>query len=890
MEFTQFTKSECPICAYEDITITCPFCHEKACKKCIMKYNYVNDTKKCLCPSCKIKFNKLISYMIFGGESKYFLQSQMKKYRDFITINSICVDFYKAFSKINKSQLDKLMNIPNYQLLLNYYIGILKNKKYISVEHLINSYYFKLFDQHSDDNYNAFNIIMNSNKKSKKIMNDILSTANEIILNKHYSKKWILENERNAHGPECYYIKRKPMIFEKVISENKKQQIVEIIQDLCISRKRYLYERLKLGFNILFDNSKYRCIHCKTFTLDDDITNSKNAEFNKKYILMGDDISTFECIGDADVSYQNMEKNSFDNGYIVKRIVKTFKFKSDEKMRIFRPYEFNSNELKYKYYVYICERISSLYKPKSKAKKMKFLNDLEIFKNICNICLIGQTPEQHDLCDLMFLNIQKLIHTQNFDEKLIDTLKEKILINSGDDENITRIHNFIKDQVYGPELSSEEIRKLDDILISTSKHDEEYNVEVLNNKKDIVYDDIFKEINKKYLLYEYVDKLSFQKCNKCNGYIIMNDKNERRCIKCNTRYCTKCSEIFENENHICDPDILESMKLITKECHKCPCCGVPIFKISECNHMLCTNCHNGFDWKTGNILDESEQTNPSYFEWIELQKNSDKIQDNITDEEPYEIPFDVNPYKWTKYQFEKLSRYYTEKIKSHQNIFAQNLICVMENDDKAINILHNINKNKCLLGFTKYSFDGFNLLINNLFNEYRNVNNQLLLSTIKNYFDTFQQQCAYFNALFILSITGEKRIQKSLDNFVSNYRRIYDKIINIMEGEGIIKLIIHTNGDSNGSDGDNVGSYDNGSNDGDDDNNDEMIYSPDLIYNKLFNNHIFVKYDYNFEKVKEFILRTRLKRNNYKYFDKCFDIITSFYPYVPKFDTIMKRL
>ena len=33
-----------------------------------------------------------------------------------------------------------------------------------------------------------------------------------------------------------------------------------------------------------------------------------------------------------------------------------------------------------------------------------------------------------------------------------------------------------------------------------------------------------------------------------------------------------------------------------KDSKPCPNCYIPIFKLSGCNQMFCTNCHVVFDW------------------------------------------------------------------------------------------------------------------------------------------------------------------------------------------------------------------------------------------------------------------------------------------------------
>ena len=43
--------------------------------------------------------------------------------------------------------------------------------------------------------------------------------------------------------------------------------------------------------------------------------------------------------------------------------------------------------------------------------------------------------------------------------------------------------------------------------------------------------------------------------------------------------------------------------------------AIPIFKISGCNQMFCTNCHVVFDWNTLKI-DTGNVHNAHYFDWM----------------------------------------------------------------------------------------------------------------------------------------------------------------------------------------------------------------------------------------------------------------------------------
>ena len=135
------------------------------------------------------------------------------------------------------------------------------------------------------------------------------------------------------------------------------------------------------------------------------------------------------------------------------------------------------------------------------------------------------------------------------------------------------------------------------------------------------------------------DKLKFiRNCGKttCKGLL----STKWICGTCKTKYCKHCgeekgiandSEIIDNEDneekeemtttidetksgHICDPNLVETMKSIQKETKSCPKCGINIFKIEGCNQMWCINCHTAFDWNTRRI-EAGRIHNPHYYDW-----------------------------------------------------------------------------------------------------------------------------------------------------------------------------------------------------------------------------------------------------------------------------------
>jgi len=136
----------------------------------------------------------------------------------------------------------------------------------------------------------------------------------------------------------------------------------------------------------------------------------------------------------------------------------------------------------------------------------------------------------------------------------------------------------------------------------------------------------FKEINKQIAtLSEIIHKLRLElesgyiqerrkflhACpdNECRGFL----SNRWKCGMCNKYTCSECHEL-KAEPHVCNPEVIESVKLLQKDSKPCPKCASQIYRIAGCDHMWCTNCHTGFNWKTGKI--ESRPENPHYYEWV----------------------------------------------------------------------------------------------------------------------------------------------------------------------------------------------------------------------------------------------------------------------------------
>lgn len=114
----------------------------------------------------------------------------------------------------------------------------------------------------------------------------------------------------------------------------------------------------------------------------------------------------------------------------------------------------------------------------------------------------------------------------------------------------------------------------------------------------------------------------------CRGYL----STQWKCGLCETSVCPKCHGVKKTttknetnaeaitEEHVCDPEMLESANAIRNETRSCPKCSTPIYRISGCYQMWCTICNTGFDWANGNELRGGNIHNPHYFAYLEHQQ------------------------------------------------------------------------------------------------------------------------------------------------------------------------------------------------------------------------------------------------------------------------------
>ena len=112
----------------------------------------------------------------------------------------------------------------------------------------------------------------------------------------------------------------------------------------------------------------------------------------------------------------------------------------------------------------------------------------------------------------------------------------------------------------------------------------------------------------------------------CRGFI----STQWNCDLCEKKFCNKCHE-ENNENHICNKDIVANISLLKKDSKNCPKCQVLIHKIDGCSQMFCTQCHVAFDWRTGKI-EKGIIHNPHFYQWQRDQNNG--VAPRVTGDNP----------------------------------------------------------------------------------------------------------------------------------------------------------------------------------------------------------------------------------------------------------------
>jgi len=227
----------------------------------------------------------------------------------------------------------------------------------------------------------------------------------------------------------------------------------------------------------------------------------------------------------------------------------------------------------------------------------KITNNLEDAH--CMVCKIQWTRKfMSDNFEKTFLNYQYKVNYENL-------LLEKEL-------NLLQLTQPYVEK----EIKIEELKNKLNELEAESKEIEQLLLEKRKNnmlKKQQLKISLMEEIN---TFNSFQKKVFIRKCpnNECHGFL---DENYV-CDLCNNITCEHCHEILNQnsiETHVCNKDILESIKLLEKDSKPCPKCSSMIYKINGCDQIFCVECHTAWNWKTGNLITNNIH-NPHYTEYM----------------------------------------------------------------------------------------------------------------------------------------------------------------------------------------------------------------------------------------------------------------------------------
>jgi len=117
----------------------------------------------------------------------------------------------------------------------------------------------------------------------------------------------------------------------------------------------------------------------------------------------------------------------------------------------------------------------------------------------------------------------------------------------------------------------------------------------------------------------------------CSGFL----DNSWVCGLCDNKTCKECMEVISDEEHECNAEKVETVKLIRKDTKPCPGCGEFIHKIHGCDQMWCPGCKVAFSWRSGQI-ERGIVHNPEYYRW--MRENNEAIPQPRNNNECGQIP------------------------------------------------------------------------------------------------------------------------------------------------------------------------------------------------------------------------------------------------------------
>jgi len=209
----------------------------------------------------------------------------------------------------------------------------------------------------------------------------------------------------------------------------------------------------------------------------------------------------------------------------------------------------------------------------------------------CNRCTERYLLESHD--DAHCMNCKKGWTADILHKKMTKVFVSKKYKKHREDVLLDREKSMIPQTQ--PDVEAELQRRERNKLIRELKSRERELLKQIRETRQSIYDvengdEIRSDESKRF---QYTRKCPVENC---KGFL----DTKWTCGICETLVCSKCNEP-KGENHECNPDDVETMKLLKRDSKPCPACGMLITKIDGCDQMWCTaeNCHTAFSWKTG---------------------------------------------------------------------------------------------------------------------------------------------------------------------------------------------------------------------------------------------------------------------------------------------------
>lgn len=310
-------------------------------------------------------------------------------------------------------------------------------------------------------------------------------------------------------------------------------------------------------------------------------------------------------------------------------------------------------------------------------------------------------------------NISEIVNFLKFIERFNPKINIKTLVNNFIEDIFTNFTRFLTDIQYRlfyeitgsiyqnksiiltPEVYTKYKKEMEPVFLALQQYFENGDIYLYKHKLIKRGEEIGEKVKKISYIVTFLFSCSTPDC---KGLI----SKDHKCSLCGAKYCEMCreqvkeiekeiekeqpgrkkahpagyksdSEDLDGEkaekpkikDHKCDKKTVETIKSMAENTKPCPKCAAPIYKISGCNQMWCTQCNVAFDWVTGIIDVGGTVHNPHAFEYFQrngLRNGANARQDiDCDDLRPRNIP-------GLKSELHELNRYiiHVEQVEINQ--------------------------------------------------------------------------------------------------------------------------------------------------------------------------------------------------------------------------------